>query len=208
MCRAKERKVPFGNVARQHLNTYLQYWRGKPLDLLNERVFLDVFGKPMAQSAVQKMFERLAELANIHDKRVSAHTYRHWFAVNAIKQGMPTAALRDMLGHETWAMIEVYVHEQDMKLSTWSARSASMCQCHQWAWVLDYNCSKDRIFSNSGEDSIQGYPSSYKQRPLTEKETEICIINLVSINSLKFRSTNINNGRYKHNLPKATLHQL
>jgi site-specific recombinase XerD len=114
---AKERKVPFGSVARQHLNTYLQYWRGDPLDPVNEHVFLSVFGKPLSDNAVQRMFKRLAERANIHDKRVSAHTCRHWFAVNAIKQGMPTAALRDLLGHETWEMIDVYVHlaEQDKK---------------------------------------------------------------------------------------------
>ena len=29
---AKERKVPFGGIARQHLNTYLVYWRGEPDD--------------------------------------------------------------------------------------------------------------------------------------------------------------------------------
>ena len=63
------------------------------------------------------MFERLNKLAGINDKRVSAHTCRHWFAVNAIKRGMPTAALRDLLGHESWAMMEVYVQlaEQDIK---------------------------------------------------------------------------------------------
>lgn len=112
---AKERKVPFGSVARQHLNTYLQYWRGEPIDLVNEHIFLNAYGRPMTPAAVDDMFDRLQRIAGIHDKRVSAHTCRHWFAVNAIKQGMPTAALRDLLGHETWQMIEVYVRlaEQD-----------------------------------------------------------------------------------------------
>ena len=27
---AKERRIPIGKVARQHLNTYIQYWRGAP----------------------------------------------------------------------------------------------------------------------------------------------------------------------------------
>lgn len=114
---AKERKVPFGGVARQHLNTYLVYWRGEPEDAENEYVFLGAFGRPITRFAVKKMFERLNKLAGINDKRVSAHTCRHWFAVNAIKRGMPTAALRDMLGHESWTMMEVYVQlaEQDIK---------------------------------------------------------------------------------------------
>jgi integrase len=48
---------------------------------------------------------------------VSPHTCRHWFAVNAIKQGMPTVVLKGILGHENWDMIETYVHlaEQDNK---------------------------------------------------------------------------------------------
>ena len=114
---AKERKVPFGGVARQHLNTYLVYWRGEPNDAENEYVFLGAFGHPITRFAVKKMFERLNKSAGISDKRVSAHTCRHWFAVNAIKRGMPTAALRDMLGHESWSMMEVYVQlaEQDVK---------------------------------------------------------------------------------------------
>ncbi|HLZ57520.1 MAG TPA: tyrosine-type recombinase/integrase, partial [Ktedonosporobacter sp.] len=53
--------------------------------------------------------------AGISDKRVSPHTCRHWFAVNAIKNGMPTVVLKNILGHESWSMIEVYVRlaEQD-----------------------------------------------------------------------------------------------
>ena len=104
-------------MARQHLNTYLVYWRGEPDDAENEFVFLGAFGHPITRFAVKKMFERLNSLAGINDKRVSAHTCRHWFAVNAIKRGMPTAALRDLLGHESWTMMEVYVQlaEQDVK---------------------------------------------------------------------------------------------
>ena len=49
----------------------------------------------------------------------SAHTCRHWFAVNAIKNGMPTKVLKDILGHATWEMIETYVRlaQEDLKES-------------------------------------------------------------------------------------------
>ncbi len=85
---AKERRVPMGAVARQHLNTYIMYWRGTPADT-NEPVFLTVFGKPVVQSSIKQIFARLKQVAGITDKRVSAHTCRHWFAVNCIKSGMP-----------------------------------------------------------------------------------------------------------------------
>lgn len=113
---AKERKVPVGSVARQHLNTYISYWRGTPDDS-DEAVFLSVFGRSLTPGTVKQMFARLKKNAGITDKRVSAHTCRHWFAVNCIKRGMPTVALRDLLGHETWDMIEVYVRlaEQDKR---------------------------------------------------------------------------------------------
>ena len=114
---AKERKVPFGKVARQHLNTYIQYWRGLPYDPANEHVFLNAFGNPMRPASVQDMFRRLKKVAGIRDKRVSAHTCRHWFAVNCIKRGMPSTVLQGLLGHEQLEMINTYVRlaEQDTR---------------------------------------------------------------------------------------------
>ena len=112
---SKERRVPFGPVARQHLNTYLQYWRGQPDDPVYDSLFLSAFGKPLTDYAVQESFRRLKRIAGIRDKRVTPHICRHWFAVNAIKQGMPTIVLKELLGHATWEMIQVYVQlaEQD-----------------------------------------------------------------------------------------------
>ncbi len=112
----KERKVPFGKVARQHLDTYLRYWRGKPADG-DEAVFLTLAGEPIGRNTISELFVRLRRITGITDKRVSAHTCRHWSAANCIKQGMPTAALRDLLGHEDWDMIDLYVQlaEQDMR---------------------------------------------------------------------------------------------
>jgi integrase/recombinase XerD len=103
-----------GLVARQHLNTYIVYWRGAPASS-DEFVFLSVFGKAITPPTVKQMFARLKKIAGVTDKRVSAHTCRHWFAVNCIKNGMPTIALKNLLGHESWKMIEVYVRlaEQD-----------------------------------------------------------------------------------------------
>lgn len=111
---AKERRVPMGSVARQHLNTYIVYWRGTPADL-SESVFLNVFGQPLAPSTVKQVFARLKRIVGITDKRVSAHTCRHWFAVNSIKNGMPSTVLQGLLGHEQLEMINTYVRlaEQD-----------------------------------------------------------------------------------------------
>jgi site-specific recombinase XerD len=131
---AKGRKVPFGKVARQHLDTYLRYWRGELADG-DEAVFLTVAGKSIHPHTVQALFARLKQMAGITDKRVSAHTCRHWFAVNCIKQGMPTAALRDLLGHENWDMIDVYVQlaEQDMRQLYMRYSPVDALEMHQTA---------------------------------------------------------------------------
>ncbi|MHB8600161.1 MAG: tyrosine-type recombinase/integrase [Ktedonobacteraceae bacterium] len=114
---AKERKVPIGSVARQHLNTYIQYWRGETSSG-DDHVFLNAFGNPLTKDAGHRIFVRLKEVADIQDKRVSAHTCRHWFAVNCIKNGMPTIVLQGLLGHESLEMVNTYVRlaEQDNRL--------------------------------------------------------------------------------------------
>jgi site-specific recombinase XerD len=114
---AKERKVPIGKVARQHLQTYIQYWRGVPTEDHEQHVFLNAFGNPLSTNAASDIFTRLKRVSGITDKRVSAHTCRHWFAVNCIKNGMPSTALQALLGHEHLEMINTYVRlaEQDQK---------------------------------------------------------------------------------------------
>src|SRR5437588_10495167 len=84
----------------------------------HECVFLNVFGNPLTQSTVNAIFARLKRVAGITDKRVSAHTCRHWFAVNCIKNGMPSIVLQGILGHEQLEMINTYVHlaEQDRRV--------------------------------------------------------------------------------------------
>jgi site-specific recombinase XerD len=111
---AKERKVPFGKVARQHLNSYIRFWRGESQES-DEHVFLNAFGIPLRVQPAWRIFERLKRIAGIRDKRVSPHTCRHWFAVNAIKNGVPSTVLQGWLGHATLTMVNVYVHlaEQD-----------------------------------------------------------------------------------------------
>ncbi|GCE31518.1 hypothetical protein KDA_70020 [Dictyobacter alpinus] len=111
---AKERKVSFGKVARQYLDTYIRYWRGGTTSG-DEYVFLNVFGNPLKTAAAGELFRRLKKVAGITDKRVSAHTCRHWFAVNAIKNGVPSTVLQGWLGHEQLEMINTYVRlaEQD-----------------------------------------------------------------------------------------------
>ena len=74
-------------------------------------------GRPLTKNPASGIFERLKKVSGITDKRVSAHTCRHWFAVNCIKRGMPSTVLQALLGHEQLSMINTYVRlaEQDKR---------------------------------------------------------------------------------------------
>jgi len=62
---ARERRVPFGKVARQHLDTYIQYWRGVPADS-DEFVFITTFGTKMrSTNTIQLIFSRLHRVSGI-----------------------------------------------------------------------------------------------------------------------------------------------
>ena len=99
------------------VQTRWHQWRGIPTDPLDEHEFLNALGDPLRPPAAQAIFRRLKQVAGITDKRVSAHTCRHWFAVNCIKRGMPSTVLQGLLGHEQLEMINTYVRlaEQDTR---------------------------------------------------------------------------------------------
>src|SRR5215469_6838080 len=55
---AKERRVPMGKVARQHVRTYVDHWRGGSPEP-DEHVFLTAFGTPMLPRVGRQTFARL-----------------------------------------------------------------------------------------------------------------------------------------------------
>ncbi|HEY6411811.1 MAG TPA: hypothetical protein VIY29_30500, partial [Ktedonobacteraceae bacterium] len=54
--------IPIGKVARQHLNTYITYWRGVPANSADEHVFLNAFGNPLRPNAARNIFRNYSGL--------------------------------------------------------------------------------------------------------------------------------------------------
>jgi site-specific recombinase XerD len=154
---AKERHIPFGKVAQQHLDTYVRYWRGVSPDKIKpgDHVFLSAYGDPLRTSAAYRIFVRIKKIAGITDKRVSPHTCRHWFAVNAIKNGMPTVVLKNILEHENWDMIEVYVRlaEQDVRQSYGRFSPVDALEMHQHPKGKRQELRQWRMSRKQGKDS-------------------------------------------------------
>jgi integrase/recombinase XerD len=62
---------------------------------------------------VRQLFRCLKKLNGISDKRVSALTCRHWYAVRFLMKGGKLFALQQHLGQETLEMVRIYANFTD-----------------------------------------------------------------------------------------------
>lgn len=109
----KERLVPFGKKARGYLNQYLEELGTVPV----EAVFVSEDNRPLTRRAVDDRIKKYAKIAGITGVRCSAHTFRHTFAIDFLRNGGNTRALQEILGHSSYAMVKRYTHmvESDIK---------------------------------------------------------------------------------------------
>ena len=73
-------------------------------------LFRNANGRPWNRNAIRCRFRRLRKKANLGDDLV-AYLFRHAFATDALEQGVPVAAVAELLGHTDMQMIsEHYGH--------------------------------------------------------------------------------------------------
>ena len=108
---SKERLVPVGEPALEHLRHYLSAVRSQ-LHIQKgheDFAFLNQKGRRLSRISVFTAVKDLAALAGIH-KNVSPHTFRHSFATHLIEGGADLRAVQEMLGHESITTTEIYLH--------------------------------------------------------------------------------------------------
>lgn len=99
----KGRHVPFGNATRRWLYRYLAK-RGQHNGIL----FQSSRHGRISQQGLDDLLDRIGEIAGVPD--CNAHRFRHTFAVNFLRNGGNLLALKQILGHTTFEMVERYVH--------------------------------------------------------------------------------------------------
>lgn len=75
----------------------------------NDILFLNRRGRPLTRVMIFYIIKELAQLAGVK-KNVSPHTLRHSFATHLLEGGANLRAIQEMLGHETIATTELYLH--------------------------------------------------------------------------------------------------
>lgn len=115
---SKQRIVPISPVAAQLLELYLPL-RAKGPEKPEGRdiLFLNRRGAPLSRVMVFYIIRNAAADAGIV-KKVSPHTLRHSFATHLLEGGANLRAIQEMLGHESIATTEIYLHLDRSRLRT------------------------------------------------------------------------------------------
>lgn len=121
---SKERIVPFGEVARELLATYLDQTRASfPVQVRVPALFLNARGGRLSRVSCWKMVQRACRAAGIL-KSISPHSLRHSFATHLLDNGADIRVVQELLGHAHIGTTEIYTH-----LTRESLRRVFL-QCH------------------------------------------------------------------------------
>ena len=118
----KERLVPFGQVARESINTYLA--EGRPAILggqQTEDLFVTARGSAMSRVMFWMLVKKYARVAGIHYP-LSPHTLRHAFATHLLNHGADLRAVQLLLGHADISTTTIYTHVARERLKSLHAQ--------------------------------------------------------------------------------------
>lgn len=120
----KERIVSFGSSGQKALMKYIFHFRLEPLT--DDRVFLNLDGRPMTEAGLKLMIQRLAQSSGV--KRLHAHLLRHTFAVNYLMNGGDVLTLQQILGHTTLEIVRHYINLANAHVMTQHMRFSAVDQ--------------------------------------------------------------------------------
>lgn len=106
----KQRVVPMSDVSADLITEYLHQRATMNIKPGEDHIlFLNRRGHRLTRVMIFHIIKQLATLAGIR-KPISPHTLRHSFATHLLEGGANLRAIQQMLGHESIATTEIYIH--------------------------------------------------------------------------------------------------
>lgn len=107
---SRERLVPVGEVALEHVIHYLREARPALLGArASDALFVTLRGDAMTRHAFWYLIRRHARKAGI-DRALSPHTLRHAFATHLLNHGADLRVVQMLLGHADISTTQIYTH--------------------------------------------------------------------------------------------------
>ena len=106
---SKQRKVPFGEFAKEYLVKYIEHGRKKNPGARTDYVFLNRYGKPVSRQYFFLQVKKYAEQVGIEEE-ISPHTLRHCFATHLLENSSDIRTVQEMLGHSNIATTQIYLN--------------------------------------------------------------------------------------------------
>ncbi len=109
--RNKERIIPFNDVLKEQIKTYLQ----AKSTLNGEFLFVTSAGIKMYDKLVYRIVNTYLSQITTVDKK-SPHVLRHTFATHMLNNGADLNSIKELLGHASLSATQVYTHNTVEKL--------------------------------------------------------------------------------------------
>lgn len=112
----KERIIPFGNKAKQALETYFQNVRTELLGKMDSNIcFTNLSGEPMSRQGFWKIIKSYGKSAGIQGE-ITPQILRHSFAVHMMENGADIRSVQELLGYSDVTSTQVYLQSRKGKI--------------------------------------------------------------------------------------------
>lgn len=106
----KNRYVPFGDVAKEALQQYIENGRGVLLQQKEHAVlFVNHLGDPLTSVGVSYILNQVIKKSSLA-YNIHPHKLRHSFATHLLNNGADIRIIQELLGHDSLKATEVYTH--------------------------------------------------------------------------------------------------